>query len=67
MRKREIRAQVWLNKEENAKLHTNAKKAGLSQKSYLRSLINGYLPKEVPPIDYFCMLRELHAIGRNLN
>lgn len=67
MRKRGIRAQVWLNKEENAKFHTNAKKAGLSQESYLRSLINGYVPKELPPFDYFSMIRELHAIGSNLN
>ena len=67
MRKRGIRTQVWLNKEENTKLHTNAKKAGLSQESYLRSLINGYVPKELPPPDYFPMTRELHAIGSNLN
>ena len=67
MRKRGIRAQVWLNKEENAELHTNAKNAGLSQESYLRSLINGYVPKELPPPDYFSMMRELHAIGSNLN
>ena len=67
MRKRGIRAQGWLNKEENAELHTNAKKAGLSQESYLRSLINGYVPKELPPPDYFSMMRELHAIGSNLN
>lgn len=67
MRKRGIRAQVWLNKEENTKLRTNAKNAGLSQESYLRSLINGYIPKEFPPLDYFSMMRELHAIGSNLN
>lgn len=67
MRKRGIRTQVWLNEEENTKLHTNAKKAGLSQESYLRSLINGYVPKELPPPDYFSMTRELHAIGSNLN
>lgn len=67
MRKRGVRVQVWLNKEENTRLHTNAKKAGLSQEGYLRSLINGYVPKELPPPDYFYMTRELHAIGSNLN
>ncbi|WHH60061.1 hypothetical protein [Petroclostridium sp. X23] len=30
MRKRSIRVQVWLNKEERTKLQTSAKKAGLS-------------------------------------
>jgi hypothetical protein len=67
MRKRGIRVQVWLNKEENTRLHTSAKKAGLSQEGYLRSLINGYVPKELPPPDYFSMTHELHAIGSNLN
>lgn len=67
MRKRGIRVQVWLNKEENARLHASAKKAGLSQEGYLRSLINGYVPKKLPPPDYYAMTRELHAIGSNLN
>ena len=67
MRKRGIRVQVWLNKEENTRLHTSAKKAGLSRESYLRALINGYVPKELPHSDYYAMMRELHAIGGNLN
>ena len=67
MRKRGIRVQVWLNEEENSKLHNSAKKTGLSQESYLRVLINGYIPKDRPPLDYYAMMRELHAIGSNLN
>ena len=67
MRKRSIRAQVWLNQEENVRLQDNAQKAGLSRESYLRALINGYVPKSLPPPDYYAMMRELHAIGVNLN
>lgn len=67
MRKRSIRVQVWLNREERTKLQTSAKKTGLSQENYLRTLINGYVPKELPPPDYHSMMRELHAIGSNLN
>lgn len=67
MRKRNIRIQVWLNKEERTKLQTHAKKSGLSQEAFIRTLINGYVPKELPPPDYFSMMRELHAIGSNLN
>ena len=67
MRKRDIRIQVWLNKEENARLHASAKKTGLSQESYLRTLINCYVPKELPPPDYYSMMKELRAIGSNLN
>lgn len=67
MRKRGIRKQVWLNREEAARLQSQAKKAGLNQETYLRTLITGYAPKETPPADYFAMTRELHAIGVNLN
>ena len=67
MRKRSIRIQVWLNQEENLRLQNNAKKAGLSRESYLRTLINGYVPKTLPPPEYHLMIKELHAIGNNLN
>ena len=67
LRKRSIRVQVWLNKEEKEKLEASAKKAGLSQETYLRALINGYVPKELPPPDYYAVMKELHAIGNNLN
>ncbi|ETT54678.1 mobilization protein [Paenibacillus odorifer] len=67
MRRRAIRIQAWVNNDENARLQASAKKSGLSQEGYIRSLINGYVPKAMPPPDYFAMLRELHAIGNNLN
>jgi len=67
LRKRSIRVQVWLNKEEKTKLEASAKKAGLSQESYIRTLINGYVPKKLPPPDYYAVMKELHAIGSNLN
>jgi hypothetical protein len=43
------------------------KQTGLSREAYIRALINGYIPKPLPPPDYFAMMRELHAIGNNLN
>jgi len=67
MRKRNIRKQVWLNEQENTRLQNSARKAGLSQENYLRTLINGYIPKALPPLEYHAMMRELHAIGNNLN
>lgn len=67
MRKRNIRAQVWLNEAESRRLRDNAKRTGLSQESYLRSLINGYLPKELPSIYFYNMIRELRSIGGNIN
>lgn len=67
MRKRGLRIQVWVNQEEDRKLQKHAKQSGLSREAYLRSLINGFVPKTLPPLDYYTMLRELHAIGNNLN
>ncbi len=67
MRKRDIRAQVWLNEAESQRLRDNAKRTGLSQENYLRSMINGYTPKELPPVDFFNLIRELRAIGGNIN
>lgn len=67
MRKRGIPILVRLNAQEQQNLAKQVKKSGLSQEAFIRSLINGYVPKELPPPDYFSMMRELHAIGGNLN
>lgn len=67
MRKRNIRAQVWLNSDEAERLESCSKGSGLSRESYLRLLINGYEPKASPPLEYHALIRELNAIGNNLN
>lgn len=67
MRKRNIRTQVWLNPNEAKRLESCSKKSGLSRESYLRLLINGYEPKVLPPLEYHALIRELNAIGNNLN
>lgn len=48
-------------------LATLVKGSGLSKEAYIRHLINGVIPKDSPPADYFDMMKELHAIGNNLN
>lgn len=67
MRKRSIRVLVRLNEKERQHLVSQVKKSGLSQEAFIRALINGYVPKALPPLDYYAMMRELHAIGNNLN
>ena len=67
MRKRGIPILIRLNAQEQQNLAKQVKKSGLSQEAFIRSLINGYMPKELPPPDYFSMIRELQAIGSNLN
>lgn len=30
-------------------------------------MISGFVPRPLPPLDYHTLIRELHAIGNNLN
>lgn len=67
MRKRHYRARVWLNENEHEQLLKDIVSTGLSQETYLRKLITGTRPKEIPPIEYREMIRQLAAIGHNMN
>lgn len=67
MRKRNVHIQFWLDKKEAEALQKRVKKSGLSREAYLRHLVNGLVPQDSPPPDYYAMMRELHGIGNNLN
>ena len=67
MRKRDVHIQFWLDKKEAEVFNKRVKRSGLSREAYLRHLINGLVPRDAPPPDYFSMMRELHGIGNNLN
>jgi hypothetical protein len=42
------------------------KRSGLTQSAYLRQLINGLVPRDLPPPDYFAMMRALYDVGASL-
>lgn len=67
MRKRNIQIIIRLDKDEHRRLCKLVKKSGLSQEAYIRHLIDGVIPNDAPPPDYFSMMKELHGIGNNLN
>ncbi len=67
MRKRNVHVQFWLDKKEAESFNKKVKRSGLSREVYLRHLINGLVPTDAPPPDYYSMMKELHAIGTNLN
>lgn len=67
MRKRNIHIQFWLDKGEAQSFDKKVKRSGLSREAYLRHLVNGVVPNDAPPPDYYSMMRELHSIGNNLN
>ena len=67
MQKRNIEVKCRLNRQEVDALNKHVKKSGLSRESYIRSIINGLIPTDAPPPDYFSMMKELRYIGVNLN
>ena len=67
MRKRNNLIQIWLSDDELKKLSTQAAKCGLSRAAFLRQLICGFQPKELPPPDFYPMMRQLYYCGNNLN
>ena len=67
MLKRNIKVTFRLNTKEHQRLKKCVKKTGLSQETYIRTLLDGYAPKEMPPPDYHRMMQELNAIGNSIN
>jgi hypothetical protein len=67
MRNRNIAIRLWLNERERDTLKASAKKAGLPISAYLRFLIMGFVPRPLPPADFWALYKELNAIGNRLN
>lgn len=67
MRKRPIQQIVRLNEKEHQHLIISAELAGLSKESFIRKLIMGETVKPKPPNELAALLRELQAIGNNIN
>jgi len=63
MRKRNIQVIVCLDSDEHQRLKKLVKRSGLTQSTYLRHLINGVVPQDAPPPDYYAMMKELRGIG----
>lgn len=66
MRKRSVHIQLWLSETEAARLQRLVKRSGLSREAYLRHLINGVVPQEIPPPDYFSFMEHLYQVGNLL-
>ena len=67
MRKRNVHIQFWLDKKEAETLRKRVKRSGLSSAAYVPHLINGVVPQDAPPPDYYTMMQQLYRIGNNLN
>lgn len=67
MRKREREFLLRLNDYELTELEQKVAKTGWSREAYIRSLINGTVPAQTPPIEYHKMIQLLRNIAGNMN
>ena len=67
MRKREIKLSVYLNYDEWKMLTLKAKKVGYNKSALVRSLIEGFEPKEKPSEEFYEDLNSIRKIGNVLN
>lgn len=65
--KRSIEKHILLNREEAQDLQKKSKKACLSEGALIRLLLKGYSPKEQPDERFYDAMREMSAIGNNIN
>lgn len=65
--RRTIEKHILLNRTEAQDLQKKAKKACLSEGALIRLLLKGYSPREQPDERFYDVMRELSAIGNNIN
>lgn len=58
---------IRLSQDELMQLNNDVEKTGLSRESYVRSLINGYIPATRPSGDFQKVLHFLRITSNNLN
>lgn len=67
MRTRSYQIITRLDEDEHQYFKKRVKQSGLSQEAYMRHLIKDLIPTDLPPPDYYTMMRTLHGIATNLN
>ena len=68
MLKKIFKKQFWFGEEEIAALRKKFLKSGLrSESELIRQLVLGYEPREKPDERFYEVMKELRAIGNNLN
>ena len=65
--KRTIDIHIRLTKEEAELWKNKADMTCMSVSSLVRTLMNGFVPREKPDAEFYECMRELSAIGNNIN
>ena len=66
MRNRDTQLNIHLSQSEMDKLTRNARRSSLSKSNYIRMLVNGYVPKESPSIEYNQLIRAMTDVYSKL-
>lgn len=62
-----VKKQFWFSKTEAEELQEKAQKTCLTEAALVRLLIRGYEPREKPGDRFYEIMRQLSAIGNNIN
>ena len=62
-----IKKQFWLSPEDAAELKRKANLCGITETAAIRILIRRFIPREQPDAKFYETMRELSAIGNNIN
>ena len=65
--KHRIKKQFWLSPQDVRELKRKAKLCGITETAVIRILLRGYEPKEKPDARFYEAMRQLSAIGNNIN
>lgn len=65
--KQRIKKQFWLSPQDARELKRKAKLCGITETAVIRILLHGYEPKEKPDARFYETMRQLSAIGNNIN
>lgn len=58
---------IRLDDNEFERLELNLSKTGMNRETYVRKLIMGIVPKELPSLDFISLIKQLRYIGNNIN
>ena len=67
MRNRKVQILFRLTDDEAEQLHELVRKSGRSREAFLREMVKGYRLCEKPDPEFYKIMRELSAIGNNIN
>ena len=58
---------IRLTEKELSRLNKQVEKTGMTREGYVRTIIIGFEPVCVPPIEYFEIIAQLRRLGNNMN